>query len=121
MGIPKDVYNNFTPEQKQLSQEMLDVMHPMTLRYKGTMNDAEMLLVDPIPVDYITCPTFIMHSKDDALVNYTHALNSHERIKQSRIVLFETGGHAMLSRIDQVRENVELFVNMSSQEQGYSV
>ncbi len=118
MGIPKGVYENFTPEQKQLAQEMLDVMHPMTPRYKGTMNDAEMLLVENISVDNITCPTFIMHSKDDALVNYSHALNSHDKIKQSELLLFDTGGHAMLSRIDQVRENIEHFLKMSNQEHG---
>jgi pimeloyl-ACP methyl ester carboxylesterase len=113
MGIPKEVYNNFTPEQKQLSQEMLDVMHPMTLRYKGTMNDAEMLLADNVSGDTITCPTFIMHARDDALVNYTHALNAHEKIPQSKLVLFETGGHAMLSQIDQVRENIHQFLVIS--------
>ena len=119
MGIPKDVYTNFTPEQKQLAQEMLDVMHPMTPRYKGTINDAEMLLADKISMDTITAPTLIIHAKDDALVNYTHALNSHEKIKQSKLVLFETGGHAMLSRIDQVRENIRQFLTMSGQGPGF--
>lgn len=109
MGIPKDVYENFSPEQKQLAQEMLDVMHPMTRRYQGTLNDADMLLVDEISVGNISCPTLIMHAKDDALVNYAHALHSHERIPRSQLILFETGGHAMLSRIDDVRGNVEQF------------
>lgn len=113
MGIPKEVYEKFTPEQKELAQEMLDVMHPMTQRYKGTINDAEMLLVDEISMDTISCPVFIMHARDDALVHYTHAINSHERIPHSRLLLFETGGHAMLSQIDQVRENVEQFLNAS--------
>ncbi len=119
MGIPKDVYTSFTPEQKQLAQEMLDVMHPMTPRYKGTINDAEMLLADKISTDTITSPTLIIHARDDALVNYTHALNSHEKIKQSKLVLFETGGHAMLSRIDQVRDNIGQFLTMSGQGPGF--
>jgi pimeloyl-ACP methyl ester carboxylesterase len=113
MGIPQEVYNNFTLEQKQFAQEMLDVMHPMTPRYQGTINDAEMLLVDKISVDNLTAPTLIIHAKDDALVNYTHALNSHEMIKQSKLVLFDTGGHAMLSQIDPVRANIEQFLTKS--------
>lgn len=111
MGIPKEVYEKFTPEQKQLAQEMLDVMHPMTQRYKGTINDAEMLLVDDIPMENITCPVYILHARDDALVHYTHAINSHEKIPHSQLLLFETGGHAMLSQIDPIRENVEKFLN----------
>jgi pimeloyl-ACP methyl ester carboxylesterase len=119
MGIPKDVYYNFTPEQKQFAQEMLDVMHPMTPRYKGTINDAEMLLVDKISVDNLTAPTLIIHARDDALVNYTHALNSHAMIKQSKLVLFDTGGHAMLSQIDHVRETTGRFLNMSGEGHGF--
>lgn len=109
MGIPEDVYDQFTPEQKQLAQEMLDVMHPMSRRYRGTINDAEMLYRETIPVENITCPVLIMHARDDALVNYTHAINAHERIPHSRLILFDTGGHAMLSQIGPVRENVTQF------------
>ncbi len=69
MGIPPGVYANFTPEQKQFAQEMLDVMHPMTPSYKGTINDADMLLVDKISVYNLTAPALIIHAKDDALVN----------------------------------------------------
>jgi len=114
MGIPKDIYENFSPEQKQLAQEMLDVMHPMTRRYQGTLNDAEMLLVDEISVENISCPTLIMHAKDDALVNYSHALHSHERIPRSQLIVFETGGHAMLSQIEKVREDLEQFLPASN-------
>jgi pimeloyl-ACP methyl ester carboxylesterase len=106
MGIPGDVYEQFTPEQQQLAQEMLDVMHPMTLRYTGTINDAEMLSRENIPAENISCPALIMHARDDALVRYTHALNAHEKIPHSRLILFDTGGHAMLSQIGPVRKNV---------------
>jgi pimeloyl-ACP methyl ester carboxylesterase len=115
MGIPTDVYGTFTPEQHQLAQEMLDVMHPMTRRYAGTINDAEMLLAGTIPVENISCPVLVLHARDDALVNYTHAENSHERIPQSRLRLFESGGHAMLSQIESVREEVEEFIAASVQ------
>jgi pimeloyl-ACP methyl ester carboxylesterase len=110
MGVPEDVYARFTPEQKQLAQEMLDVMHPMTPRYPGTINDAKMLLRDEIPAENITCPVLIMHARDDALVNYTHALNAHEKIPDSQLILFDSGGHAMLSQIGPVRENVTQFL-----------
>jgi len=116
MGVPNDVYKSFDPEQKQFAQEMLDVMHPMTQRYKGTMNDAKMLYLENISTDNITSPTLIMHSKDDALVNYAHAMNSHDKIKRSKLILLETGGHAMLSQLDDVRKNVNEFLNMSVKE-----
>lgn len=110
MGVPEDVFTGFTPEQQQLAQEMLDVMHPMTPRYRGTINDAEMLLREDIPANNITCPVLIMHARDDALVHYTHALNAHEKIPGSRLVLFDSGGHALLSQINPVRENLTQFI-----------
>ena len=116
MGVPEEVFKSFDPEQKQFAQEMLDVMHPMTKRYKGTMNDAKMLYLEEISTENITSPTLIMHSKDDALVNYAHAINSHDKIKQSKLILLETGGHAMLTQLDEVRKNINEFLNMSGQE-----
>ncbi len=116
MGVPEDVYKSFDPEQKQFAQEMLDVMHPMTQRYKGTINDAKMLYLEKISTDNITSPTLILHSKDDALVNYSHAINSHDKIKHSKLILLETGGHAMLTQLDEVRKNINEFLNMSGKE-----
>lgn len=111
MGIPQGVYNNLNTEQKLLAQEMLDIMHPMTPRYKGTINDAKMLSLENIAVDKITAPVLIIHSKDDAMVNYTHAINSNEKIKQSKLILFETGGHGMLSQRDKIKENIKQFLD----------
>lgn len=112
MGVPEDVFESFDPEQKQYAQEMLDVMHPMTQRYKGTINDAKMLYLENISTDKITAPTLILHSKDDALVNYFHAMNSHDKIKHSKLILLETGGHAMLSQMEEVRRNIKYFLNV---------
>jgi pimeloyl-ACP methyl ester carboxylesterase len=111
MGVPEDAYAEFTPEQKELAQEMLDVMHPMTRRYAGTINDADMLLYEKKPTENITCPVLIMHARDDALVNYTHALKAKENIPASRLVLFDTGGHALLSQIDSVRKDIVQFLD----------
>jgi pimeloyl-ACP methyl ester carboxylesterase len=53
LGIPSEVYQGFTSEQKELAQEMLDVMHPMSQRYKGTINDGMMLELDGPSTGYL--------------------------------------------------------------------
>ncbi|MEZ5336496.1 MAG: alpha/beta hydrolase [Methanolobus sp.] len=73
MGIPTEVYETFDPEQKKLAQEMLDVMHPMSQRYEGTVNDERMIKNYTVPADNISSPTLIIHAKDDVLVSYKHA------------------------------------------------
>jgi len=109
MGVPTGVYKNFTPEQKELAQEMLNIMLPMSQRYKGTIHDGEMILPDSVSMSEISVPTLIIHAKDDALVSYGHAEYAHKSIEQSKLILFETGGHALLSQMDKVREYVRDF------------
>lgn len=113
MGIPTQVYGSFDREQKELAQEMLDVMHPMSQRYKGTINDGKMIELYNVPASDLRAPTLIIHAKDDALVSYKHAENAHNKINQSQLVLYDTGGHGMLSQMDRTRVLVNEFLNGS--------
>jgi pimeloyl-ACP methyl ester carboxylesterase len=110
MGVPPEVYRNFTATQKEMAQEMLDIMHPMTQRYKGTVIDGEMIQREEVSTDHLSAPALIVHAKDDALVSYHHAEDAHKRIKQSRLIFFNTGGHAMLSQMDKVRQCTKEFL-----------
>jgi pimeloyl-ACP methyl ester carboxylesterase len=110
MGVPPEVYRNSTPSQKEMAQEMLDVMHPMTQRYKGTVNDGEMIQREEVSTDHLSVPTLIIHAKDDALVSYRHAEDAHKKIRQSGLILLSTGGHAMLSQMDKVRQHGKEFL-----------
>jgi pimeloyl-ACP methyl ester carboxylesterase len=110
MGVPPEVYRNFTATQKEMAKEMLDIMHPMTQRYKGTVIDGEMIQREEVSTDHLSAPALIVHAKDDALVSYHHAEDAHKRIKQSRLIFFNTGGHAMLSQMDKVRQCTKEFL-----------
>ena len=110
MGVPADVYAKFTPTQKQLAQEMLDTMHPMSQRYPGTVNDGEVIQRKAASTDAISAPTLILHAKDDALVSYHHAEHAHEAIKNSQLVVFSTGGHGLLSQLGAVRQDTKDFL-----------
>jgi len=98
MGIPKEVYEKFTPEQKQLAQEMLDVMHPMT-RIPGHIQRCS----DAFPRGD-SCGEYLLPGIDHAckgyaLVNYTTRSMLMKKYRTPGLVLFDTGGHAMLSQI----------------------
>ena len=114
MGTPPDKYKHFTAEQKELAQVMLDDMHPMSRRYAGTFNDNVMIQEFSLAGNKISAPTLILHAKDDSLVGYHHAENSHKHIRQSRLVLFEDGGHAMLPRLYEIRRLAREFISKNS-------
>jgi len=110
MGIPSDDYMHFTIEQKQLAKEMLDKMHPMSLRYEGTITDGIMIKDFEIPKT-ITIPTLIIHSKNDGLISYSHAEYANKYIYGSRIILYENGGHGALSELEKARKEIKQFLN----------
>lgn len=110
MGIPARVFRNLTPVQREMAQEMLDTMHPMSKRYVGTINDGEMIRRQAVSTDNVSAPTLILHAKDDALVNYQHAQQAHEAIKGSQLVLFETAGHFLVPKMERVRHDVREFL-----------
>jgi pimeloyl-ACP methyl ester carboxylesterase len=110
MGISADLYGKFTPAQKRMAQEMLDTMHPMTKRYQGTVNDGRMIQREAVSRDNVSAPTVILHAKDDALVNYNHAVAAHEAIKHSRLITFDSGGHGLLPQMSAVRQNTKEFL-----------
>lgn len=114
MGIPTQVYETFNPEQKELAQEMLDIMHPMSQRYRGTVNDEKMIEFYTVPTDNLGAPALIIHAKDDALVSYKHAENAHSKINKLQLVLYDTGGHGMLSQMNGTRVLVKEFLNEST-------
>ena len=111
IGVPREVYKGFTLEQKQLAQELLDIMHPMSQRSRGSIHEFEIKPLDSASMREISSPTLILHAKGDALVNCEHAEFAHRNITQSKLVLFETGDHALLSQINEFRKHVSTFLS----------
>lgn len=110
VGIPSDDYKKFTPEQKELANELLDVMHPMSLRHKGTIIDGLIIKDFKIP-ESISVPTLFIHSKNDGLVSYSHAEYANQRIEGSKLILYENGGHGVISELKDVRKQISSFLN----------
>lgn len=110
IGIPATDYKKFTPEQKELANELLDVMHPMSLRHKGTIIDGIIIKAFKIP-ESISVPTLIIHSKNDGLVSYSHAEYANQRIGGSKFILYEKGGHGVISELGDARKQISSFLN----------
>jgi fermentation-respiration switch protein FrsA (DUF1100 family) len=73
---------------------------------------------EEVPTNHLSAPTLIIHAEDDALVSYHHAEDAHKKIKQSRLIFLSTGGHAMLSQMDEVRQYVKEFLKNIRSDEG---
>ncbi len=110
IGIPSGDYKTFTPEQKELANELLDVMHPMSLRHKGTVIDG-LIIEDFMIPESIRVPTLIIHAKNDGLVSYSHAEYANQHIEGSKLILYENGGHGLISELEDARKQINSFLN----------
>lgn len=113
-GIPSEEYKNYTPQQKALAEELLKVMHPMSLRYHGTLVDGLIIEKFLIPKG-ITAPTLIIHSRNDGLVSYSHGEFVHEHINDSRLILYDKGGHGAISELEDMQQQIQLFLDDNGQ------
>jgi len=111
IGVHRKVYKNFTSDQKDLARELLDVMHPMSQRRRGSIHEFEIKPLDSASLSEISSPTLILHARDDPLVHCEHAELAHRNITQSKLVLFETGGHGLLLQRNAFRRHVSEFVS----------
>ncbi|MFN0073301.1 MAG: alpha/beta fold hydrolase [Chloroflexota bacterium] len=111
IGLPREVFDQLTPDGQDLAQQMLDVMHPMSLRRIGSFREGEQRPLDDAALGRIAAPTLILHARDDSLVVFEHAEHAQRSIPRSTLVSFDTGGHGLVAQINTVRERVSRFVN----------
>lgn len=52
------------------------------------LNDSDLL-------DYINCPTFIIHGAKDKIISLTNAHNLNKNIKKSKLIIFPTANHVI--------------------------
>ena len=65
---------------------------------------------DSYIIEDLQVPTLILHAKDDKLASYADVEKAWDRLPNSTLVSFETGGHLMVGHEEEVKEAVMAFV-----------
>lgn len=110
IGISKETFDILGLEEKIILEDMLDYMHPMSLRLPGNLHEAK---IKPLPKEAlgkITIPTIILHAKDDSLVSYEHATFYKESIENALLVSFDQGGHGMVTELKVIYQEIKAFL-----------
>jgi pimeloyl-ACP methyl ester carboxylesterase len=110
VGIPQNLYEELSLEDKQYADNMLDFMHPMSPRSLGNIHEAEIRPLSGEAMGRISVPTIILHAKDDFLVTYDHADFVNKNINNSVLVSFESGGHALIAETGVINERIRDFL-----------
>jgi pimeloyl-ACP methyl ester carboxylesterase len=96
MGVSAEVAAGLTPAQKQLADEVIDFMNPVSPRAAGTVFDNRAAMPNE-RIAAIRAPTLILHARDDGLQLFHNAEFAAGHIAGARLVSFERGGHLLLA------------------------
>lgn len=110
MGIPEGFPQD--AEQKAYVEEMSDSILPLEPRTEGAVFDAfsSNPEINDYPLEQVTVPTLILHSKDDPLASYDAAGEAAHRIPGATLVALDSGGHLGLGQTKRVRDAIAEFL-----------
>jgi len=96
MGVTDAVIADLTPGQRELADQVIDFMNPVSPRSAGVMFDNRAAMPNE-RIAAIRAPTLILHAKDDTLQLYRNAEFAAVTIPRARLVSFERGGHLVMA------------------------
>ncbi|GAA4398996.1 alpha/beta hydrolase [Fodinibacter luteus] len=110
-GIPKGF--PLTQQDRAQVRELIESIFPVRERSTGTIFDAYTGNpdVDTYPLETITVPTLIVHSRDDTLASFAPAESAAQRIPHARLLAHDSGGHLQLGRVDETQDAVRAFLS----------
>lgn len=101
MGATGAVIAGLTPVQRDLIDELIDGMNPVSQRAAGVVFDNRAAMPNE-RIAGIRAPTLIVHAKDDTLQLFRNAEYAAAVIPGARLVGFERGGHVLMA-VEQAR------------------
>lgn len=95
MGANEAVIASLNPNQRELVDQIVDYMNPVTLRSAGVSFDNKAKMPGE-RIAAVKAPTLIFHATDDSLQLYHNAQFAASTIPGARLVSFQRGGHLLL-------------------------
>ena len=96
MGANDSVIACLTSAQRELVDQVIDFMNPVSPRSAGAAFDNKATMPNQ-RISAIRAPTLIFHATDDTLQLYHNAKFAASTIPGARLVSFEKGGHLVIS------------------------
>ena len=96
MGVTDAVIGSLTPAQRELADQVIDGMNPVSRRAAGVTFDNRAAMPNE-RISRIAASTLILHARDDTLQLFRNAEFAAATIPDAQLVAFERGGHLLLA------------------------
>jgi 2-hydroxy-6-oxonona-2,4-dienedioate hydrolase len=95
MGADDAVIASLTPGQRELVDQVIEYMNPVSQRSDGAAFDNKATMPND-RIALVRAPTLIFHATDDTLQLYHNAQFAASTIPGARLVSFQRGGHLLM-------------------------
>jgi pimeloyl-ACP methyl ester carboxylesterase len=109
LGMPKGFRP--TPEQRGRIEQTMDSLFPIHPRKRGVLFDLYVSNPDvqAYPLEQLSVPILIINAKDDGLSGFGNAARASGRIRRSKLVAIDRGGHLLLGSETRIKDEIAAF------------
>jgi pimeloyl-ACP methyl ester carboxylesterase len=109
VGIPPELVAAASSSEQERVAAILAAVEPLSLRFRGINIDSVADLRE-LPLEKLSVPTLIVTARDDLFNTLPAATFAAENIPGAELVVFDTGGHLLVGRQEEVRARVRDFL-----------
>ncbi len=109
LGVRPDLVAAAPKAERGRIKNIISSVEPLSLRVQGANPDS---IPDSrrLPLERITAPTLIISARDDLFNTLPAAELAASKIPDAKLIVYETGGHLLVGRTEQVRTAVRRFL-----------
>jgi pimeloyl-ACP methyl ester carboxylesterase len=109
LGMPKGFRP--APQERERIEQTMDSLFPIRPRKRGVLFDLYMSNPDvqSYPLEELSVPTLIINAKDDGLSAFGNASRASGRIRRSKLVAIDRGGHLLLGSETRIKQEIAGF------------
>jgi pimeloyl-ACP methyl ester carboxylesterase len=109
IGVRPELVAASPRAEQERVQAIVRSVEPLSLRFAGINIDSVPAL-SPVPLEKIVAPTLIVSARDDLFNTLPAAEHAARNIPGAKLIVYETGGHLLVGRQQEVHDAVRAFL-----------
>jgi pimeloyl-ACP methyl ester carboxylesterase len=109
LGVRPELVAAASPAERDRAMSIVRNVEPLSLRFPGINVDSTTELRE-LPLEKITAPTLIVSAADDGFNTLPAAEFAAKKIRDAKLVVYDTGGHLLVGHQNVIRTTIRNFV-----------
>lgn len=110
IGVRPSLVEAAPQRERDRIKAIVENIEPLSLRFPGINVDSTANLHE-LPLDKIVAPTLVISARDDLFNTLPAAQFTASRIPGAQLIVYDTGGHLLVGRGEEVRHAVQAFLS----------